>query len=66
MDEYVWMDIYYLAHCFHDKIDEKMCQCLLDILPNKGERGILGKAIVAGRHLATGDIATAQNKTFDG
>ena len=62
MDEYAWMDIYDLEHCFDDEIDEKMCQCLLDILPNKGERRSLPKAIVAGRHLPTGDIATAQKK----
>ena len=62
MDPGAWVDLYFLDHLYEKAIDTKLKQNMLDILPQKGERRSMEKAVVATRLLATGEIACAQVK----
>ena len=65
LDGSVWMDLSFLENEFDELIERKLKRLMLEVLPLASEPPrAIGKACVAARTLASGDIALAQRKSL--
>ena len=66
LDKNFWLEATPLMENDDSLIDGHMRNCMLDVLPNVGEKRVLTNACTAARTLATGPVAMAQRKSVIG
>ena len=63
LDKHFWLEASFLMDQSDSLIEGHMRSCMLDVLRNGGKKGMLTKACMAARTLATGAVAMAQRKS---
>ena len=65
LDRSFWMELHFLEHALDSKLSIHLQNCLMAILPEKGQVQSMTKAVLACRQLATGRVAMAAGKSAE-
>ena len=65
LDRSFWMELHFLEHSLDSKLSIHLQNCLMAILPEKGQVQSMTKAVLACRQLATGRVAMAAGKSAE-
>ena len=64
LDDTMWLDVAFVEEQYEELMEKKLKQHLMDVLPERGEKISLPKALVAAELISGGDLAATQKKSL--
>ena len=60
----MWLDMAFVEEQYEELMEKKLKQHLMDVLPERGEKRSLPKALVAAKLISGGDLVAIQKNSL--